>query len=111
MFSTSIVNKLTKIIVKHNLTSFVSFRHWGGTKIAYYSNGNMLIVKRMLRHKAIQSSMKYVGQINFDDSEFETATATIAEEAQKLAEAGYNKFDEFNGIHIYKRSQRFKVDS
>ncbi|HML01800.1 MAG TPA: hypothetical protein VK487_00335 [Candidatus Bathyarchaeia archaeon] len=55
--------------------------------------------------------MKYVGQINFDDSEFETATATIAEEAQKLAEAGYNKFDEFNGIHIYKRSQRFKVDS
>ena len=87
--------------------SFVSFRHWGGTMIAYRSNGNMLTVKKMLRHKAIASSMKYVGQIDFDDTEFETATATTVDEGEKLAQAGYNRFDEFNGVHIYRKPKRF----
>jgi integrase len=88
--------------------SFTAFRHWGGTMIAYYSRGNMLVVKKMLRHKAIASSMKYVGDINFEEEDFETATATTVEEAEKLAQAGYQKFDEFSGIHIYRRPKRFQ---
>jgi integrase len=88
--------------------SFAAFRHWVGRMIAYYANGNMLGVKKMLRHKAITSSMKYVGTINFEDSEFETATATTVDEAKKLAEADFQKFDEFNSIHIYRRPKRFQ---
>jgi hypothetical protein len=42
------------------------------------------------------SSIKYVGQINFEDDEFETATATTVKEAKKLLEAGFQKADEFN---------------
>jgi len=41
--------------------------------IAYFAKGNMLTVKKMLGHKAITSSMKYVGPINFEGDEFETA--------------------------------------
>jgi hypothetical protein len=52
--------------------------------------------------------MRYVGTINFEDSEFETATATTVDEAQKLTEAGFQKFDVFNGIHIYRRPKRFQ---
>lgn len=88
--------------------SFRSFRHWGGTMVAHYANGNMLVVKKALRHKQIASSMKYVSDINFEEEDFETATATTVDEAKKLAEAGFQKFDEFNSIHIYRRPKRFK---
>lgn len=88
--------------------SFRSFRHWGGTMVAYHANGNMLVVKKALRHKQIASSMKYVSDINFEEDDFETATATTVDEAKKLAEAGFQKFDEYNGIHIYRRPKRFQ---
>ena len=87
---------------------FRSFRHWSGTMVAYHANGNMLVVKKALRHKQIASSMKYVSDINFEEDDFETATATTVDEAKKLAEAGFQKFDEFNSIHIYRRPKRFK---
>jgi integrase len=42
-----------------------SFRHWGGTMLAYYSKGNVLLVKRLLGHKYVENTMKYIGMIHF----------------------------------------------
>jgi integrase len=35
-----------------------TFRHWGGTMIAYYTNGNVLTVKKLLGHKRIEKHYK-----------------------------------------------------
>ena len=59
--------------------------------IAHYTNGNVLTVKKMLRHKAVGNTMKYIGMLNFKDDQYEVATATTAEEATKLREAGFQK--------------------
>lgn len=90
--------------------SFKSFRHWGGTTIAEGTNGNVLIVKRMLRHKCITSTMKYVHAIKFEAKEFEETTATTVDEIRNLGKTGWQKYDELtvNGIqvHFYRRPKR-----
>ena len=87
--------------------SFRTFRHWGGTMLAHYTHGNVLTVQRMLRHKNIQNTMKYIHMICFKDDEFDVATATTVEEIKQLATAGFEKFDEINSIRIYRRPKRF----
>jgi integrase len=88
-----------------------TFRHWGGTMIAYHTNGNVLLVKKLLGHKRVENSMKYIGMIQFKDDQFETATATTLEEIQKLGQAGWTKYDEIaiNGmqVHFYRKPKRF----
>jgi integrase len=84
-----------------------TFRHWGGTMIAHYSNGNVLLVKKLLGHKKIENSMKYIGMINFKDDEFEVATATTVEEAKQVLSAGFDYVTEKNGIMLFKRPKRF----
>jgi len=77
--------------------------------IAHYTNGNVLTVQKMLRHKSILSNMKYIHMINFKDDEFDVATATTVEEVKQLATEGFEKFDEINNIHIFRRPKRFNV--
>jgi integrase len=88
-----------------------TFRHWGGTMIAYHTNGNVLLVKKLLGHKRIENSMKYIGMIQFKEDQFETTTATTIEEIMKLGQAGWVKYDEVainaSTIHCYKKPKRF----
>jgi len=92
---------------RFNYMALKSFRHWGGTMIAHITNGNVLEVKKALRHKSIMNTMKYIHMIAFKDDEFDVATATTVEEIKKLATAGFQKFDELNGIHVFRRPKRF----
>ena len=87
-------------------SEFRTFRHWGGM-IAHYTNGNILIVKRQLGHKKVENTMKYIGMIHFEDDEFEVVTATTVEEAENLGKAGFQKYYEFSGVHLYRRRKRF----
>ena len=89
--------------------TFKSFRHWGGSMLAHYTNGNVLTIKNALRHRAIQSTMKYIHMIHFKDDDYEVATATTVEEIKQLAHAGFQKFDELNGIHVYRKPKRFSA--
>lgn len=93
-----------------NIT-FKSYRHWGGTKIAQLSNGNVLIVKKLLRHKRIESSMKYIHMIEFKDEDYDIFVATTPEEIQALGKVGAAKYDEltFSGVqmHFYRKPKRF----
>jgi integrase len=94
---------------------FRSFRHWGGTMLVYYTNGNLLTVKRLLGHKRIENTMKYIGLIpNFKEGEFEVVTATTDEEIKKIGGAGFSKFDERKigetVISYYRRPKRFSAD-
>ena len=85
-----------------------SFRHWGGSMIAHYTNGNVLTVQKMLRHKCILSSMKYIHMIHLKDDEFEVTSATDVEEAKKVLEAGFEYVTQKDGIMLFKKPKRFK---
>jgi len=75
--------------------------------LAHYTNGNVLTIKKMLRHKSIQNTMKYIHTLQFKDEDFEISTATTLEEIKQLGQAGFVKYDEMNGIHFYKKPKRF----
>ena len=87
--------------------SFVTFRHWGGTMIAHYTHGNVLTVQKLLGHKNIRNTMKYIGLINFKDDEFEVVTATTVEEAKQVLSGGFDYVTEKNGIMLFRRPKRF----
>jgi integrase len=91
-------------LLKIKLTTF---RHFGGTMIAHYTNGNVLAVKKLLGHKNINSTMKYIGMIHFKDNEFDVATATTLEEAKTILASGYDYVTEKNGIMLFRRPKRF----
>jgi hypothetical protein len=90
---------------------FRTFRHLGGSMIAHYTNSNVLTVKRLLRHKRVENTMKYIQMIHFNDKDCEVATTTTSEEVKQLGMSGWIKYDEmtFNGIkmHFYKKPKRF----
>ena len=89
--------------------AFNTFRHWGGTTIAYHTNGNVLTVMKLLGHKSVQNSMKYIGMINFRDDEYEVTTATTVDEAKAVLTAGFNYVTEKNGIMLFRKPKRYKV--
>ena len=79
--------------------------------MAYYLNGNVVKVQRLLGHKRIENTMEYVSMINIKEDEFEVATATTEEEIKKYGIAGYEKYDERKigetCICYYRRPKRF----
>ncbi|MGZ4851082.1 MAG: hypothetical protein ACXV2C_06865, partial [Candidatus Bathyarchaeia archaeon] len=82
--------------------SFKSFRHWGGSMIAEKSNGNPLVIMRMLRHKSFKSSLD-----TFTRSRSKTRTMRLHLQLRlrkfwPLGKAGWQKYDEavFNGVHM-----------
>jgi hypothetical protein len=79
--------------------------------LAHYTNGNVLKVQKILRHKRIDSTMKYIQMLNIEEDEFEVTSATTIEEIKKLGSAGWAKYDELNingmQVHFYKKPKRF----
>jgi hypothetical protein len=71
--------------------------------IAHYTNGNVLTVKRLLDHKNIQNTMKYIGMIQFKDEKFDVTTATTVEEAKIILAAGYDYITEKSGIMLFRK--------
>ena len=63
----------------------------------------VLIIKRMLRHKSIQNTMKYIHTIEFKEEDFEETVATTPEEIRQLGKAGWAKYDEItvNGTQMH----------
>jgi len=61
----------------------------GGSMIAYQTNGNVLEVKRLLRHREIKSTMKYIGQIQFTNNQYETTSAVSVKDVLQLLADGW----------------------
>ena len=79
--------------------------------IAHYTNGNVLTVKRLLRHKRIENTMKHIQLIHFGGKDFDVVTATTPEEVKQQGMSGWTKYCEmiFNGttMDFYKKPKRF----
>jgi hypothetical protein len=79
--------------------------------LAHYLNGNVLKVQKILRHKRVESTMKYIQMLDLEDDEFEVTSASTPEEIKKLGISGWVKYDEMvvSGmqVHFYKKPKRF----
>jgi hypothetical protein len=75
--------------------------------IPHYTNGNVLTVKKLLRHKRIENTMKYISMIHFEEDEFEVTTATTVEESKQALCVGFNYITERDGIILFRRPKRF----
>ncbi len=75
--------------------------------LAYYSNGNVLLVKKMLGHKHIQNTMKYIGLLHFESNEIETTVSTTIEEDRAAMANKFTYVTERNGVKLWQRPKRF----
>ena len=87
--------------------TFTTFRHWKAT-IEYHHTKDILYVKQLLGHKNLSSTMIYfdVEKAIYgaeEHKEFITRAATSVKGARALIEAGFEKADEINGVHIYRK--------
>lgn len=87
--------------------SFISYRHWGGTQLAWVTNGNVLVVKEKLGHKKIENTMKYTQLVSFSDTEYEVTTAQSLEEAKQVLSAGFDYVAEKDGIMLFRKPKRY----
>jgi integrase len=92
--------------------SLKSFRHWGGSMLAFVTNGNVPEIARVLRHRSWKSTQRYVHTITgLKDEDFDVTSATALDEVLALGKAGWAKYDEvvFNGVvyHCYRKPKRF----
>jgi integrase/ribosomal protein L37AE/L43A len=94
------------------LISLKSFRHWGGTMLAYATNGNVPKMAAALRHKDWKSTQRYTHILNnLVDDDFDVTSATTLPEILELGKNGWQKYDEvqLNGViyHCYRKPKRF----
>jgi integrase/predicted RNA-binding Zn-ribbon protein involved in translation (DUF1610 family) len=72
--------------------SFTTFRHWKGT-IEYHRTKDILYVKKILGHKTIQNTLKYIDLeatiYHSADDKWTVRVATDVKEACTLTEAGF----------------------
>jgi integrase/predicted RNA-binding Zn-ribbon protein involved in translation (DUF1610 family) len=123
VFPTAYANMLRRFVTMRKRTAeihknprllavdFTAFRTWGGTMIAYHTNGNVLIVQKKLRHRQIKNSMKYIGKINFQSQDFETTSVATVEDVLRLGSQGWIEYAvvKINNVeyHCFKKPKRF----
>jgi integrase len=90
---------------------FTAFRTWAGTMIAYHTNGNVLTVKKLLGHKQVKNTMRYIGRIEFQSQDFETTSVSTVEDVLKLGSQGWVEYAVVNisnvEYHCFKKPKRF----
>lgn len=79
-----------------------TFRHWHAT-MEYSKTKDILHVMQRLGHKRIENTLIYTQLVQFESDQYYSTTASSVEEAQKLAENGWEKWDVLNGVHIYRK--------
>ena len=80
-------------------------RHFFATML-YHKTKDILLVKQQLGHKSINSTLIYIdleATLYNTRDEWTCRTAQTVEEATKLIETGFEKADEIDGIHIYRK--------
>ena len=79
--------------------------------LAHVTNGNVLVIMRVLRYKSFNSSRKYIHTIEFKDEDYKETVASSPEEIRQWGKAGWQKYDELtvNGVqmHFYRKPKRF----
>jgi len=76
--------------------------HFATTK--YDQTKDILLLKQLLGHKKLETTMFYVQLIVHDnEEEYTVKTATNIKEATALLEAGFTYIQEIDGIKLYRK--------
>ena len=85
---------------------FHTFRHWKATTL-YHKTKDLVYVKNFLGHKNVNNTMLYIQLATtiFKDvsDKYMSRVAVNAKGARALIEIGFEKVDEFDGKHIYRK--------
>jgi len=84
-----------------------TFRHCKALR-EYHKTRSILHVKKVLGHKSILTTQRYVDLYteiygDFQPEDYVCETATTVEEAKKLIEAGFEFVTEFDGEQLYRK--------
>ena len=79
--------------------------------IAYHTNGNVLTVQKLLGHRQIKNTMRYIGKIQFRNDDFETTSVSTVEDVLRLGSQGWVEYSviKINSVeyHCFKKPKRF----
>jgi integrase len=100
-------NKLAKKLNDPTLLKIrlYDFRHYFGT-MTMLKTGSVPFTANQLGHKEWKNTQVYVDMVavlNQIDEEYYTAVAETPEQARKLIEQGFQKADEWEKAHIYRK--------
>jgi integrase len=77
-------------------------RHFAATMM-YHKTRDLLHTKRMLGHRSLKSTLRYVQLIAFKDDDFTSAVARNVDEVRKLVEAGFEYVTEMDGAKVFRK--------
>ena len=83
---------------------FYSERYWRATK-ERHAKGNPDAVQYLLGHSALAYVQIYAQLASqcFGDQEYDIVEVRTPQELREVARKGYEKFDELNGVHFYRK--------
>lgn len=82
--------------------SFKTLEHWKASTL-YAKTKDVLLVKEMLGHRSISSTMKYTHLINFDTDDYVCKAAKSVEEAKALVESGFEYVTDVEGCKLFRK--------
>jgi integrase/recombinase XerD len=77
-------------------------RHFAATMM-YHKTRDILYTQKMLGHRNLKSTLRYVQLINFEDDDYTSAVARSVEEVRKLVEAGFQYVTEMEGAKVFRK--------
>ena len=78
------------------------FRHYYATML-YHKTRDLLLVKSLMGHRKIETTLVYTQLIDTGNEEYYTATAKDVNEAQKLLESGFEYVTTFDDLMLFRK--------
>jgi integrase len=82
--------------------SFKTLRHWKASTL-YAKTKDLLLVKEVLGHRSISSTMKYTHLIQFNEEDYVCKVAKAVKEAQVLIESGFEYVTDVEGYKLFRK--------
>ncbi|UCH32436.1 MAG: tyrosine-type recombinase/integrase [Candidatus Bathyarchaeota archaeon] len=77
-------------------------RHFAAT-MTYHKTRDILYTQRLLGHRNLKSTLRYVQLIAFKDDDYTSAVARTVEEIRQLIEAGFEYVAEVDGAKVFRK--------
>lgn len=81
---------------------FHTLRHWKAT-MTYHKTRDILLVKYMLGHKRLENTEVYTHLVDFQNDDYNCATAKTVAEAKALIEAGFEYVTDMQELKLFRK--------
>ena len=77
-------------------------RHFAAT-MTYHKTRDILYTQKMLGHRNLRSTLRYVQLIGFEEDDYTSAVARTLKETRQLIEAGFEYVTEMDGAKVFRK--------